>query len=77
MGTCLAVTHLPYLLGLIPALAPYSLPLTLAAALTGIALSTRGVLRSRNLTLSRPTGYSETLSPSIHTLATSTTRTKD
>ncbi|MGV3150256.1 sulfite exporter TauE/SafE family protein [Rothia sp. 11273D007AR] len=77
VGTCLAVTHLPYLIGLIPALAPYSLPLTLAAALTGLALSTRGVLRSRQLAPHRPAGYQETVSPSIHTLATSTTRTKD
>lgn len=77
VGTCLVVTHLPYLTGLVPALAPYSLPLTLGAALTGVALSTRGVLRSRNLTLSHPTGYRETIEPSHQPLATSTTRTKD
>ncbi|MDO4820981.1 MAG: sulfite exporter TauE/SafE family protein [Rothia sp. (in: high G+C Gram-positive bacteria)] len=77
VGTCLVVTHLPYLIGLFPALAPYSLPLTLATALTGLALSTRGVLQSRQLIPHRPTGYQETVSPSLHTLATSTTRTKD
>lgn len=77
VGTCLVITHLPYLIGLVPALAPYSLPLTLAAALIGLALSIRGVLRSRHLTLSRPTSYSETIAPPIRTLATSTTRTKD
>ena len=31
----------------------------------------------RQLTPRRPTGYQETVPPSIHTLATSTTRTKD
>lgn len=77
VGTCLVVTHLPYLIGLVPALAPYSLPLILATALTGLVLSTRGVLRSRQLTPRRPTGYQETVPLSIHTLATSTTRTKD
>lgn len=61
VGTTLVLLNLSTILKLLPALEPWTLPIYLTVAILGITLSALGVRRSRALTNTPPTSYSEQL----------------